>query len=48
MNGKILLGALVAANVVSGLLIVRDRHEHRQACVALSKRLALLKRLAKV
>ena len=29
MNGKILLGALVAANVVSGLLIVRDRHEHR-------------------
>ena len=37
MNGKILLGALVAANVVSGLLIVRDRHEHRQAFVALSK-----------
>ena len=37
MNGKILRGALVAANVVSGLLIVRDRHEHRQAFVALSK-----------
>ena len=37
MNGKILLGALVAANVVSGLLIVRDRHEHRQAFVALTR-----------
>ena len=37
MNGKILLGALVAANVVSGLLIVRDRHEHRLAFVAINK-----------
>ena len=37
MNGKLLLGALVVANVVTALLVVRDRHEHRQAFVALSK-----------
>lgn len=37
MNGKILLGALVLANVVTALLVVRDRHEHRQAFIALSK-----------
>ena len=37
MNGKLLLGALVLANVATALLVVRDRHEHRQAFVALSK-----------
>jgi len=37
MNGKILLGALVLANVVTALAVVRDRHEHRQAFIALSK-----------
>ncbi|GHC09472.1 cell division protein FtsL [Thermomonas carbonis] len=37
MNGKLLLGALIAANVATALLVVRDRHEHRQAFVALSK-----------
>ena len=37
MNRKILLGALVLANVVTALLVVRDRHEHRQAFIALSK-----------
>ena len=37
MNGKFLLAALVAANVASALLIVRDRHEHRQAFVALTR-----------
>jgi len=37
MNRKILLGLLVLANVVTALLVVRDRHEHRQAFIALSK-----------
>ena len=37
MNRKILLGVLVLANVVTALLVVRDRHEHRQAFIALSK-----------
>ena len=37
MNGKILLGVLVLANVVTALLVVRDRHEHRQAFIALTK-----------
>ena len=37
MTAKLLLGALVLANVVTALLVVRDRHEHRQAFVALSK-----------
>ena len=37
MNGKLLLAALIAANVATALLVVRDRHEHRQAFVALSK-----------
>ena len=32
-----LLAALVVANVVSALLIVRDRHDHRQAFVELNK-----------
>jgi cell division protein FtsL len=33
----LLLAVLVLANVASALLIVRDRHEHRQAFVALSR-----------
>ena len=37
MNRYVLLAVLVLANVASALLIVRDRHEHRQAFVALSK-----------
>ena len=37
MNAKLLLGALVLANVVTALLVVRDRHEHRQAFVALTR-----------
>lgn len=37
MSGKLLLAALVVANVVTALLIVRDRHEHRQAFVELSR-----------
>lgn len=37
MSGKLLLAALVVANVVTALLIVHDRHEHRQAFVELSR-----------
>ena len=37
MNRRVLLAALVLANVVTALLVVRDRHEHRQAFIALSK-----------
>ena len=37
MNRYVLLAVLVVANVATALLIVRDRHEHRQAFVALSK-----------
>ena len=37
MNRKILLGILIVANVATALLVVRDRHEHRQAFIALSK-----------
>ena len=37
MNGKLLLGALVLANVATALLVVRDRHEHRLAFIALNK-----------
>ncbi|WP_256646245.1 cell division protein FtsL [Thermomonas paludicola] len=37
MNRYFLLAALVLANVASALLIVRDRHDHRQAFVELSK-----------
>ncbi|HOV97066.1 MAG TPA: cell division protein FtsL [Thermomonas sp.] len=33
----LLLAVLVLANVASALLIVRDRHEHRQAFVALTR-----------
>ena len=37
MNRHFLLAVLVLANVASALLIVRDRHEHRQAFVALTR-----------
>ena len=37
MKGAFVLGLLVAANVATALLIVRDRHEHRQAFVELSR-----------
>ena len=33
----LLVAALVLANVASALLVVRDRHEHRQAFVALTR-----------
>ena len=33
----LLVATLVLANVASALLIVRDRHEHRQAFVELSR-----------
>ncbi|MBN8265168.1 MAG: cell division protein FtsL [Xanthomonadales bacterium] len=37
MKGAFVLGLLVAANVATALLIVRDRHEHRQAFIALNR-----------
>ena len=37
MSRTILLTVLVVAIVVTALLVVRDRHEHRQAFIALSK-----------
>ena len=37
MNAKFLIAVLVVANVVTALLVVRDRHEHRQAFVALTR-----------
>ena len=37
MSRKFLLGLLILANVATALLVVRDRHEHRQAFMALSK-----------
>ena len=37
MNRHLLLGALVVANIATALLIVRDRHEHRQAFIELSR-----------
>ena len=33
----LLLAVLVVANIATALLIVRDRHEHRQAFVELSR-----------
>jgi cell division protein FtsL len=36
MKRTLLLSALVLANVVTALLVVRDRHEHRQAFMALN------------
>jgi cell division protein FtsL len=37
MSRHLLLAVLVAANLVTALLIVRGRHEHRQAFVELSR-----------
>ena len=37
MNRYLVLAVLVAANMATALLVVRDRHEHRLAFVALSK-----------
>ena len=37
MNRYVLLAVLVVANVATALLIVRDRHEHRQGFVALNR-----------
>ena len=37
MSRKFLLGLLILANVATALLVVRDRHEHRQAFVALTR-----------
>ena len=37
MNRYVLLAVLVAANIATALLVVRDRHEHRLAFVALTK-----------
>ena len=37
MMRGLLLTALVLANIATALLIVRDRHEHRQAFVELSR-----------
>ena len=37
MNRYVILAVLVVANVVTALLVVRDRHEHRLACIALNK-----------
>ena len=37
MNRYVLLAVLVVANVATALLIVRDRHEHRQAFIELSR-----------
>ena len=37
MMRGLLLTVLVLANIATALLIVRDRHEHRQAFVALTR-----------
>ena len=37
MSRYVLIGALVVACVATSLLVVRDRHAHRQAFTALSK-----------
>ena len=37
MNRYLLLAVLVVANIAAAPLIVRDRHEHRQAFVELSR-----------
>lgn len=37
MKSAFVLGVLVVANVATALLIVRDRHEHRQAFIALNR-----------
>ena len=37
MNRYVILAVLVLANVATALLVVRDRHEHRLAFIALNK-----------
>ena len=37
MSRYFLLAVLVLANIATALLIVRDRHEHRQAFIALTR-----------
>jgi cell division protein FtsL len=37
MNRYVVLAVLVIANVATALLVVRDRHQHRLAFVALDK-----------
>ncbi|RZA20762.1 MAG: cell division protein FtsL [Lysobacteraceae bacterium] len=37
MNRYFVLAVLVAANVVTALLVVRDRHQHRLEFIALNK-----------
>ena len=37
MNRYLLLAVLVVTNIATALLIVRDRHEHRQAFIELSR-----------
>ena len=37
MNRYVILAVQVVANVVTALLVVRDRHEHRLAFIALNK-----------
>ena len=37
MNRYVILAVLVVANVVTAWLVVRDRHEHRLAFIALNK-----------
>ena len=37
MSARLLLAVLIIANVATALLVVRDRHEHRQAFMALTK-----------
>ncbi len=37
MTRFLILAVLVVANVVSALLIVRDRHDHRQAFIVLTR-----------
>ena len=37
MNRYVILAVLVIANVATALLVVRDRHEHRLAFIALNK-----------
>ena len=37
MNRYVILAVLVVANVVTALLVVRDRHEHRLDFIALNK-----------
>ena len=37
MNRYVILAVLVIANVATALLVVRDRHQHRLAFIALTK-----------